>query len=80
MMAKTKTEIMEVGEKIENIFHKLVTSPNFVPMVTTFAISTAATIAISLSSGDHSQAVFAVKHTSESSHIIGVVPTKAIFW
>ena len=91
MMLKTKADILEIKGKFEQAFNKVVTNPNFVPMATGIAISTAvATIAISLSSGDHSQSVFAVKqaiatachqsHGLGSSHVISICPTKAIFW
>ena len=57
-------------------------------MATGIAISTTASIAISISSGAHSQLVFAVKqaatachqsHGLGSSHVISICPTKAIF-
>jgi hypothetical protein len=89
MISKTKAEILEIKEKFEQVFNKVVTNPNFVPMAAGIAISTAASIAISLSSGDHSQSVFAVKqaatachqgHGLGSSHVVSICPTKAIFW
>ena len=61
MKSKTKAVILEIKEKFEQAFNKVVTNPYFLPMATGIAISTAASIAISISSGDHSQSVFAVK-------------------
>ena len=55
---KTKAEISEIKEKIEQAFNKLVTNPNFAPMVAGVAISTVTGIAISISSGDLSQPVY----------------------
>jgi len=89
MIPKTKSEILEIKEKFEQAFNKVVANPNFVLMATGIAISTAASIAISLSIGDHSQSVIAVKqaatachqsHGFGSSHVISICPTKAIFW
>jgi len=65
MTTKTKTEILEIKEKIELVFNKVVTNPNFAPMVAGIAISTVVGIAISASSGDLFQPVSA---------------THAIFW
>jgi len=65
MTPKTKTEILEIKDKIEQAFNKVVSNPNFAPMVAGIAISTVAGIAISVSSGDLSQPVYA---------------THAIFW
>jgi len=80
---------LEIKEKFEQAFNKVVTNPYFVPMATCIAISTTASIAISISSGDHSQSVFAVKqaiatachqsHGLGSSHVISICPTKTIF-
>jgi hypothetical protein len=80
MMDKTKTDLLEMKEKMGQIFNKVVVNPNFVPLATGLAITAVAGIAISVSSGDHSQSVFAVKNAIASSHLIGVNPTKAIFW
>jgi hypothetical protein len=80
MIFKTISELTGMKEKIEQAFNKVVVNPNFVPMATGLAITAVAGIAISVSSGDHSQSVFAVKNAIASSHIIGVNPTKAIFW
>ena len=89
MISKTKTDMLEIKEKFEQAFNKVVTNPNFVPLATGIAMSTAASIAIFLSSGDHSQSVIAVKqaatachqsHGLGSSHVISICPTKAIFW
>ncbi len=64
-MQQSKSELLEIKEKIEQAFNKVVMNPNFVPMVTGIAITTVAGIAISLSSGDFYQPVDA---------------THAIFW
>jgi hypothetical protein len=56
---KTKTELLEIKEKIEQAFNKVVSNPNFAPMVAGIAISTVLGIAISISSGDLSQPAYA---------------------
>lgn len=71
----TKTNKLEIGEKIEDILSKIVTNPNFVPLATAFALS-AAGISLSLSAGDHSHLAFAAKHACHH----GVCSTHAIFW
>jgi hypothetical protein len=65
MIPTIKTELLEMKEKIEQIFNKVVTNPNFAPMITGIAISTVVGAAISISSSDLSQPVHA---------------THAIFW
>jgi hypothetical protein len=66
MMSRTKSsDLLEIKEKVEQAFNKVVMNPNFAPMVTGFALTTVAGIALSLSSGDLSQPVYA---------------THAIFW
>ena len=65
MTPKTKTEILEIKDKIEQAFNKVVSNPNFAPMVAGIAISTVAGIAISVSSGNIYRRVYA---------------THAIFW
>jgi hypothetical protein len=72
---KTRTEKLEIGEKIEDILAKIVTNPKFVPLATAFALS-AVGISLSLSGGDHSHLAYAAKHACHH----GVCPTKAIFW
>ena len=57
MNPKTKVELLEIKEKIEQAFNKVVTNPNFVPVATGIALSTVAGIAISLSIGDPSQSI-----------------------
>lgn len=65
MTPKTKAEILEIKEKIEQTFNKVIINPNFVPMVAGIALSTIVGIAVSVSSGDLSQPAYA---------------THAIFW
>jgi hypothetical protein len=78
--SNSKTEKLEIGAKIEDILSKIVYNPKFVPIATGLALS-AMGITISLSSGDHSQWAFAAKHAGcHAKHVIGVCPTKAIFW
>jgi|tagenome__1003787_1003787.scaffolds.fasta_scaffold18665412_1 hypothetical protein len=77
---KTKIDKSEIGEKLEDILSKIVSNPKFVPLATGLALS-AVGIIMSLSSGDHSQWAFAAKHAGcHAKHVIGVCPTKAIFW
>ena len=52
-------------------------NPTGIPQATTFALSTLG-ITLSLSSGDHFQSAFAAG--CQTGKIIGVGPTKAIFW
>ena len=65
MMLKTKADILEIKGKFEQAFNKVVTNPNFAPMAAGIAISTVVGIAITVTSGDLSQPVYA---------------THAIFW
>ena len=73
-----KKEKLEVGEKIEDILYKMVSSPKFVPLATALAMSGLG-ITMSLSI-DHSHSTFALKHAAGCHHGISVCPTHAIFW
>ena len=59
MISKTKTEILEIKGKIEQVFNKVVTNPNFAPMVAGIAITTVVGIVGSISSGDIYQPAYA---------------------
>ena len=74
---ETKKEKLEIGEKIEDILYRMVSSPRFVPLATALALSGLG-ITVSISGGDHSQLALAACHTKH--HVISVCPTKAIFW
>lgn len=77
---ETKKEKLEIGEKVEDILYRMVSSPKFVPLATALVLSGLG-ITMSISGGDHSQLALAAKHAAcHTKHVVSVCPTKAIFW